>query len=293
MKINRKIEPYLYTSPAMTMLILFLIVPIIIGIGTAFFYYKLTMPPIRFNGLDNFIAIFQDPAFYKALVNSFFWVVDSLLLQLFFGFMLAMLLNKPFRGRQVFQAIVLAPWAVSGFIIGILWKWLFNGQYGLINDILIRLSLTAEPISFLSNPSLALFATIVANVWYGIPFFAIMSLAALQSIPHDLYEAADIDGAGWFTKLFRITLPYIKPTLLVTILLRVIWIFNFADIIFIMTGGGPNNATEILATSVIFKAYTALDYGQASAMGVIFMLILLVYLAFYLHLTKFKDAGDF
>ena len=292
--LNRKrLEPYFYISPAFSLVFIFVVIPVIIGIGTAFVHYKLTNPNIYFNGVQNFIAIFRERSFAKVLRNSFFWVVWSLSLQLFFGFTLAMLLNKPFRGRQLYQSVVLAPWAVSGFLIGIIWKWLFNGQYGLINDIMMRLRLVGEPVSFLSSPSLALPAAIVANVWYGIPFFTIMSLAALQSIPNEIYEAADIDGAGWTRKFFCITLPYIRPTLLVTVLLRVIWIFNFADIIYIITAGGPNFSSEILATSVVFKAFTGLDFGQASAMGVVFMLILMAYLLLYLRITRFEKADDF
>lgn len=291
---NRKaIEPYVYLFPAVILVFIFVIIPILIGVKTSFYNYKLNDINKYFNGLANYKEILKEPILYKSLWNSFKWVVGSLFFQVILGLALALCLNKSFKGRGIYQAIVLAPWAVSGFLIGLIWKWLFNGQYGLINDLLIKMKIMTNPISFISQENTALLSTIIANIWYGIPFFAIMILAALQSVPQDMYEAAEIDGATTIKKFFSITLPYIKPTLIVTIMLRVIWIFNFADIIYTMTNGGPANSSETLATYVIFKAYTALDFGQASAIGVIFMIILFLYVGIYLWATKYEEAGDF
>ncbi|GAA0178356.1 sugar ABC transporter permease [Clostridium sediminicola] len=289
----KKLEPYMYIIPALVLIIIFIGVPMIIGIKTSFYHYKLNEIEQYFCGFENYINVIKNKIFLIALKNSFWWVAISLVFQVILGVTLALCLNKPFKGRAIYQAVVLAPWAVSGFLIGLIWKWLLNGQYGLVNDIFMKLHIIKEPIAFLSTEGLALVSTIIANVWYGIPFFAIMTLAALQSIPAEVYEAGSIDGASSVQTLFNITLPYIKPTLLVTILLRVIWIFNFADIIYTITNGGPANSSQILSTFIIFKAYTGLDFGQASALGVIFMLILLVYVAFYTVMTKFDKAGDF
>lgn len=292
---NKKklIEPYLYISAAVILVVGFICLPMIVGIKTSFYHYKLNEIQQYFCGLQNYKDIIHNPIFSKSLINSVLWVVGSLIFQVILGIALAVCLNKYFKGRGIYQAFVLAPWAVSGFLIGLIWKWLLNGQYGLVNDILMKMHIIKSPIVFLSQQGLALKSAIIANVWYGIPFFAIMTLAALQSIPSEMYEAAEIDGATKIQEFFYITIPYIKPTLLVTILLRVIWIFNFADIIYIMTNGGPANSSQILATFIILKAYTGLDFGQAAALGVIFMIILLVYVAFYLWFTKFEKAGDF
>jgi multiple sugar transport system permease protein len=292
-KLNKAKEPYIYIFPALILVILFIGIPMIIGIKTSFYHYRLNDIKTYFVGFQNYIDVIKNPIFNIALKNSFWWVFLSLVFQVTLGVTLALCLNKSFRGRSVYQAFVLAPWAVSGFIIGLIWKWLLNGQYGLVNDILMKLHIVNQPLSFLSDEGMALNSTILANIWYGIPFFAIMTLAALQSIPEEVYEACDIDGANSIQKLFKITLPYIKPTLIVTILLRVIWIFNFADIIYVMTTGGPANSSQNLATFVILKAYTGLDFGQASALGVIFILILLVYVLFYLAMTNYEKAGDF
>ncbi|HWT80728.1 MAG TPA: sugar ABC transporter permease, partial [Candidatus Methylomirabilis sp.] len=172
------------------------------------------------------------------------------------------------------------------FAIGLVWAWLFNGQFGVVNDVLLRLGLITHPIGFLSNPRYAMLSVIVANIWYGIPFFAIMLLAALQSVPRELYESAQVEGAGQVRQLFSVTIPYVMPTILSTILLRTMWIMNFPDIIYGMTDGGPVNSTTILAIQMINKVFQEYDYGQASAIGVIIMGILFVYAFFYLNVSS-------
>ncbi len=240
-------------------------------------------------GFENFEKIFEDPDFLKILWNTFVWIAGSVFFQLIFGLGLALLMRKPFKGRGIYAGMVFYPWALSGFAIGLLWSWLLNGQYGVINDILIRTGLVKQGIDFLSTESTAMFSVTMVNIWYGIPFFAIMSLAALQSIPNSVYEAAEIDGAGGFTKLFRITIPYIRPTLINTILLRVIWVMNFPDVIYGMTRGGPAKSTEILSVYMINKVYYGQKYSEASAIGVIIVLLLFVYTLIYLTVTKSKE----
>jgi multiple sugar transport system permease protein len=220
------------------------------------------------------------------------WIFASLILQFVLGFALALLLRKPFRGRGIYSGLVFYTWALSGFAIGLLWSWIFNGQFGLANDILMRLHLIDEPIGFLSNPRYAMISVIIVNVWYGIPFFGIMLLAALQSVPSELYEAATIDGAGSVTRLFKVTIPYVAPVIVSTTLLRMMWIMNFPEIIYGMTNGGPANATNILATQMLYKTYKEYDYGQASALGFIIMVVLFCYSLAYLSVTS-RKAKEF
>lgn len=244
----------------------------------------------RFIGFDNYKNILNDPNFLRIFLNTIIWIFFSVLFQLIFGFLLALLLTKPFTGRGLYMGIVFYPWALSGFAIGLLWSWILNGQFGLLNDLLIKLHLINKPISFLSDPKFAMFSVIMINVWYGIPFFAIMLLAALQSIPQELYEAAEIDGAGIWGKLIRITIPYIKPTVLSTVLLRVIWVMNFPDIIYGTTRGGPAGATNILSVQMINIVYYQNNFGKASALGMIITTILLLFTIFYLYIF---EKGDF
>ena len=283
---------FLIMIPAFVLLTLFLYYPIIQGTVIGFQKYTLfDMTNTPFIGFDNFKAIFTDINFNfgQIMLNTLIWVCVSLVFQFVLGFILALLMQKPFRGRGIYSSLVFYPWALSGFAIGLVWAWIFNGQFGLVNDILLRLGLISSPIGFLSNPSYAMASVIVANIWYGIPFFAIMLLAALQSVPAELMEAGKIDGAGPLRRLFSITIPYIKPTIISTTLLRTMWIMNFPDIIYAMTGGGPSNSTNILATQMINKILKFYDYGQGSAFGVVIMVLLFTYALLYLRLTSGKE----
>ncbi len=261
--------------------------PTIKGFILAFQNYTVfTFNRIRFIGWDNFIEIFSDPDFPMIVYNTVIWIGISVSFQLLLGLGLALLMRKPFKGRGIFAGMVFYPWALSGFAIGLLWSWLLNGQFGIVNDILIRLNIIEEGIKFLSNPTTAMISVLVVNIWYGIPFFAIMCLAALQSIPETVYEAAEIDGAGGFSKLFNITLPYIKPTIISTVLVRSIWIMNFPDVIYGMTRGGPAKSTEILSTYMINIVYYENDYSKASSVGVIVIGLLLTFTVLYLYFSK-------
>ncbi|RXZ77670.1 sugar ABC transporter permease [Paenibacillaceae bacterium] len=285
---------FLSLAPALLLVLVFTCYPFLRGISMAFQEYMLfNLSNVRFIGLDNFKAAFRDPKFLQALTNSGYWVFFSLIFQFLIGFALAMMLRKPFRGRGIYQGFVFYSWALSGFLIGMIWKWMFNSQIGPVNDLLLRTGLIDERIGFLSDPNWAMVSVIVANVWYGVAFFAIMLLAALQSVPDDLYEAADMDGAGKVRQLFSVTLPYILPTIITTTLLRAIWIFNDPTIIYGMTNGGPAGSTHVLSSFMLDKIIYAGDYGAASAVGVVMIGILLLYTIFYLSVTRSGKAGEF
>jgi len=285
--------PYRFLLPSAGVLLAFMGIPLAVSIITSFNFYKLNVPGIYFNGIDNYIAVISDKFFSMTMINTFWWVLLSILFQSVLGLTLAMLLNQRYRGKRVYQALVLLPWAVPGFLTALIWKWMFNGQYGVINDILLRLKLVEQPIAFLARTDTSLLSVIAANVWYGIPFFAIMLYSALQTISPDIYEAAEIDGAGSVTRFFSITLAYIRPTIISTILMRIIWVFNSADMIYTMTGGGPRNSSATIATFILQKAFTDMNFGQASALGVIVLLMLTGYTLVYLFATKYDQAGDF
>ncbi|MCS7175320.1 MAG: sugar ABC transporter permease [Pseudothermotoga sp.] len=244
----------------------------------------------RFIGWSNYKTIIRDPDFLRILWNTFIWITLSVTFQFLLGLILALLLAKSFPGRGLYMGLVFYPWALSGFAIGLLWSWLLNGQFGIVNDILIRLGILKFPVGFLSDERFAMFSVILVNVWYGIPFFAIMLLAAIQSIPRELYEAAEIDGAGFWRRLFSITLPYIRPTIYNTILLRTIWVMNFPDIIYGMTRGGPAGTTNILAVHMINVVYYRNNFGLASALGMIIASIMTVFAVIYLALL---ERGEF
>jgi multiple sugar transport system permease protein len=281
-------------APAILLVCLFTYYPISRGIVMAFQNYTLfDLSDVHFIGWGNFKEVLSTPEFILALKNSVYWVVFSLVFQFVIGFGIALMLRKSFRGRGIYQGFVFFPWAMSGFLIGLIWRWLFNGQIGVIVDLLLKLGITDHRIAFLSDPHWAMFAVIVANIWYGIAFFAIMLLAALQSIPGELYEAAEMDGANRIQQLVGVTIPYIMPTIITTTLLRVIWITNFPDLIYAMTNGGPAGTTHILSTYMMDKILFGGDYGKAAAVGVIMMGILTLFMFFYFAATKSEKAGDF
>lgn len=278
----------LLMTPAALFLFLFVYFPILRGMVIAFQNYNMfDLTDTGFIGLGNFDAVINDPfiSFTQVLINTAVWVGASLLLQFTLGFALALLMRDPFPGRGLYTGLVFYTWALSGFAIGLVWAWLFNGQFGLVNDLLMKTGFVSERIGFLSQPKLAMTAVIVANIWYGIPFFGIMLLAALQSVPKELYESAEMDGATPVRQLFNVTIPYIAPTIISTTLLRTMWIMNYPDIIFAMTKGGPANSTNILATQMINTVFQQYDYGKGAAIGLIIMFLLFAYALFHLRVT--------
>ena len=274
----QRAEPYLYSAPALILILAVMLVPLAIGVSYAFRDMRLLNPfSGGFVGLKHFNALWTDRNFWLALHNTLVWTSVSVLLQFVLGLTLALLLNRPFPGRGLAQALCFLPWAVPTFLSGLNWAWLFNPVVGPIPHWLAALGIMDAPTNILADPNLALIGPIIANVWWGIPFFAITMLAALQSIPRDIYEAASIDGANPVQQFFSITLPFLAPTMAITILLRTVWVANFADLIVVMTGGGPADRTQIVASYIFTTAFRKLDFGYASAISLVLLALLLLY----------------
>jgi multiple sugar transport system permease protein len=272
------LEPWFYAAPSVVLIVAIMLVPLAIGMSYAFRDVQLLKPfGGGFVGLDHFKDIWADTNFWNALKNTVLWTVVSVLLQFVLGLILALLLNKPFPGRGVVQALVFLPWAVPSFLSGLNWAWMFNPIVGPVPHWLYALGLMATPDNILSSPDHAIWGPIVANVWWGFPFFAITLLAALQSIPQDIYEAAQIDGAGPIKRFASITVPFLAPTIAITVLLRAVWIANSADLIVVMTRGGPADSTQIIASYIYTQAYMRLDFGYASAISLVLLVLLLAY----------------
>ena len=281
------VEPFFYLSPAIILIGAVMMVPLIIGISYSFQSIELLNPfKTGWVGFDNYADLWGDRKFWIALENTFFWTFWSITFQFILGLGLAMLLNTQFYGKRLFQALVFLPWAVPTFLSALTWSWLFNPVIGPLPHWLAALGILSEPYNILGDPDLAIWGPITANIWFGVPFFAITLLAALQSIPGELYEAAEIDGATPWQSFTKITLPFLAPMIAITVMLRTIWIANFADLIFVMTGGGPANSTQILSTYVFTTAFRKLDFGYASTIAVALLGILLVYAVILLWLRK-------
>ncbi|MFB5266915.1 carbohydrate ABC transporter permease [Paenibacillus enshidis] len=289
----RRFQPYLLLLPAIVVVLAFFAYPVAKAFQLAFMHYVLFEPNnIGYAGLENFRALFADPNMLRILLNSIIWVMATVGFQFILGFALALALNSRFKGKNLYQAVVFLPWAVSAFLIGMIFKWMFSERGGLVNHLLLETGLINKSIPFLAIPYASIIPVIIAMIWYGVPFFGIMILAALQSVPDEMLEAADIDGAGRFRKLLQIIMPYIKPTLILTLLLRVIWVFNSADLIYIMTDGGPANSSHNLPSYIFNKVGYSADFGQASALGVLMLIVLILYTVVFLRITRYKEAGD-
>lgn len=287
---KKTIWPYLLVAPALLIILCVVFIPVVNAILMSFQSYDLRRPNnIQFIGLQNYIDVFHDSLFWKALGRTILWVVFGVGFQFLFGFIMALLLNKKFVARGAIRAVSLIPWVTPGVLIGLMWRWIYDGNNGVLNDILSKLHLIDTNIPFLAQTSTAFPSVIMAIIWQGIPFFALMILAGLQGIPSELYEAADIDGASSSQKLFRITIPSIKNTIYITALLRIIWVANSVDVIFNMTEGGPAYSTQTLSV-YIFNKGNALDLGYASSMAIVMALLLSLVAVPYLVSTFKKEV---
>ena len=278
---------YLYLVPVAVCLGGTIVLPILKAMHMSLYNHVLIKPQeYRFIGLANYARLLHDQTFWLTLWNSAVWVFGSVSLQFLGGFAAALLLHQSFRGRAFVRTVTLLPWIVPGVVVALVWEWLYQPNYGVVNDLLLRAGWLHERVAWLSDPRLAMPAVIATNVWRGVPFFAIMLLAGLQAIPDELYEAARVDGASVHQRFVHVTLPLLRPIIIVATATRVIWTFNYADLIFVMTSGGPANATQITSTYTLLTAYTNLDFGYAATLSVVLLVIMLVFTMFYLRVTR-------
>ncbi|MCC5466326.1 carbohydrate ABC transporter permease [Pelosinus baikalensis] len=286
--------PYLFISPALVFIAGFLFYPL----GNVFYYslqnYNANTPFYNgFAGLDNFVRILtQDPQFYASLWISFKWVVSQVSLQVFFGMSIALLLNQKFRFRTFFRAAAFTPWAISGVLTSVMWSLMYNEHMGVVNDLLLKVGFIEQRQAWVADLATVFPAVVVAELWRGIPFFAITLLSALQSIPEELYEAAKVDGAGRIKTFLYVTLPQLKNTLILTTLLRCVWEYNNVDLIFNLTGGGPAHHTTTLTMYVAELAIRENNFGYGSAITVISFAILLVFVVTYLKISRMERGAE-
>ena len=276
--------PYLLLTPAVLATLVIVFYPMLQAAVTSLYYNILWKPrAVAFIGIGNYIAIAQDPVFWASLGRTALWIGITVPLQLLLGFATALLLNQQFRWRTLARSLILIPWALPSVVIGLMWSWIYHPQVGLLNDLLLRVGILNSAIPWLARPDTALYSIIAALVWQGFPFFAIMILAGLQTIPANLYEAAEIDGATAWQQFREITLPGLTGVLVTAVMLRIIWVANSMDVIYVMTGGGPGYATHTLPLYAFKRTYSSMDFGYGSALAVTFSLLLLGFIVLYLR----------
>lgn len=285
----KSLYPYFLIGPAAILTLVFLVYPV----GSVFYYSlqhsNVTQPwNDGFAGLDNFIAMGADPLFWRSLAFTGQWVAVEVGLQFIFGLALALLINKTFIGRGIARALVFSPWAVSGILTTTIWILIYNPSTG-IGRYFADIGIGEYGVSLLSGSGTTFWAVVLAEMWKGIPFFAILILADLQSVSLELYESADVDGAGTIRKFLSITWPHIRQAIIIATLLRAVWEFNNVDLLYTLTGGGPASSTTTLPLYVAQTAIHDRDFGYGSALTVVAFLILTFFSLVYLRITKSKE----
>jgi multiple sugar transport system permease protein len=288
MRLSDRQVGLLFMAPFLITAALFMVWPVIGAVRMAFLAYNPLRPDdVRFVGLANFERILDDPLFYESFWQALVWTGWSILLQTILGVGLALLLHVPLPGISAFRGLLLFPYIVPTIVVALNWRWIFNSEIGVINYALLSAGLIGRNIAWLSTPDMAMASAIALNVWKYTPFVVICVLARLQTIPTELYDAAKVDGAGWWRRLFDITLPMLKEVLVVVVVFRTIWTFNKFEEIFLLTRGGPGTSTFNLAVYAYEQGMANLRLGAAAATGVIMIIMLMLGTVLYVRVSGF------
>ena len=286
----RTAEPYLWIAPSIILMSIFIIIPIFTVFRMAFSEVSKTGKIRGFAGFGNFIDVMNNPEFSKVLSNTVVWTILVVLLSTLLGFILALLLNNKFKGRKIARAIVVFPWATTLVIQASVWKFIINTDYGALNTLLKTFGIIEANINWTPSPSAYFAWEIACGIFVTIPFVCFTVLSGLQSIDDSYYEAATVDGASYFQKLFNITLPLVKNSLTVATVLNIIYVFNSFPIVWTMTKGDPAYQTDTLVTYLYKLAFYNGKQGEAAAVSVIGFTILLICASVYMVSTLKK--GD-
>lgn len=287
-----QVYPYLLVLPAVVLVVGVVVYPLLSGIWYAFHdvtLRTLNRGTVRFEGLDNFRAVLADPVFYLAARNTLVWVVLNVVAQLGLGLALALLLNRLRPGVGVFRSGILVPWAVPSVVAVLTWRWMYEPSVGIVNELLLRLGLIGGYHPWLGDTETALLAVTVESIWKGTPFVMLLLLAALQMVPRSVLEAADVDGASGWRKLWYIILPQIRVSFAIAAVLTFILTVNNFNAIWLMTEGGPLNSSEILFTLAYKYGFQAFDMGKASAVATLLFIGLALATTLYLFLIQSRE----
>ena len=273
-RLGQKIEPYVWLLPSLILMAIFVVFPICIVFRIAFSEVSKSGLVGGFVGFKNFADALSLPAFKTVMLNTLYWVVSVVVLSTVIGFIVAMVLNQDFKGRKIARAIVVFPWATSLVIQASVWNYIIKYEYGNLNNILLNLGIIKEAINWRSSYQIEFIWECGVGIFVTIPFVTFCVLSGLQSIDKSLYEAAEIDGASFWERLFNITIPLVKPSLTVATVLNIIYVFNSFPIIYTMTKGAPANKTDTLVTFLYMLNFYDRKKGPATALSVIGFLVL-------------------
>jgi multiple sugar transport system permease protein len=288
-----RVGDYLFLAPAMILIVAVLLYPL--GYNLYVSLHDMQVGNFRtgtapFVGLEMYRTVIADPAFRHAFWISLLFTGGSLLFQFTIGFALALFFNRPFPGNGVLRALMLLAWVMPLVVTGSLFRWMLDGDYGVVNFVLHGLGLLDDKVFWLTEPNTALIGTILTNIWIGVPFNMVLLLAGLQSISPTLYEAARVDGANAWRRFLHITLPMMRPVMLIVIMLGFIYTFKVFDLIFVMTGGGPVDATTVLPIYVYEQTFEFFYFGQGAAAATLILIIPLSLALIYLRLVRREEV---
>ena len=272
--LNKKGIPYVLIFPSIAIMCILLVYPFFRTFQISFLEYTLYSKNRPFVGFNNYIRIFSSPLFIKVLSNSFVWSLGSTFSSMLFGLGVALLLNRPFKGKNIVRSLLLIAWVIPVVVAAILWKAIYSPLFGPLNDFLLRLGVIDEYIDWLGNLNSAMGACIFVNLWHTFPFFTLMITAGFQNILSVLYEAAAVDGASAWHKFRYITLPEIRIILTITGILCFIWSMNAFAFLYTFTGGGPMYATTIIPLQIWRTAFEDRLFGEAAAAAIIMFFII-------------------
>lgn len=281
----------LLIAPTLLIFALVIAYPLLEAIYLSFFSIYTPTLQGHWVGLENYRAMLASQEFWKALGTNIVWTVGTLTLQVVFGIAMALLLNLDFYFRSLARSLVLFPYFVSTVVAVLVWRWMFNDTYGILNRAILVSGLSDMPLDWLGSMPNAMISIILVGAWKYFPFVVIAVLARLQTIPRELYEAAHIDGAGPWSRFWDVTLPQLREVLIVIVLLRTIWDFKEFDLIYLLTGGGPVTSTQTLPILVYKQAFGMSAMGKASTYAIGIMVVLLIFMVLYLYRTRNTKGG--
>jgi multiple sugar transport system permease protein len=290
----QQVSRYLFVTPALAYITLTMIYPVLSNLRMSFYDVNVSTflsNSAPFIGFGNYSKVIGDPAFQHALGLSLLFTAGSLLFQFTLGFALALFFSRPFPGNGLLRALLLLGWMLPTVVSGSIFRWMLDGSFGAINFFLQALGLLQGTRFWLTDPNTALLGTIAANIWVGVPFNMVLLLPGLQSISISLYEAASIDGASRWQSFRYVTLPLMRPVALSVLLLGIIYTFKVFDIVYVMTGGGPVDATTVLPIYVYNLSFSFFRFGEGAATAILLLLALTVVAIGYLWLSRQEEAS--
>lgn len=283
---------YLFLLPALILIFAVVIYPFIYNIVISLSNMSMShFHDWRIVGFRQYARVFSEPIFYSVLGKTVVWTIVNVFFHVVIGVFLAVLLNRYLPGKGIFRTLLIIPWAMPQYITALTWRGMFNYEYGAINLILSRL-LHLPMVQWLKNPTDAFAACILTNIWLGFPFMMVIAYGGLQSIPKELYEVADVDGASGWQKFWKITVPHLRPVMIPAIVLGVIWTFNNLNVIWLVSNGGePSDKTHILVSYVYKAAFNLYRYGYAAALSMVIFFILLLFGINFIRKTRATEGA--